>query len=99
MIKEAPGGVQFEWDEAKAESNFEKHKVSFEFASEVFLSEQSIRFVDTRFEYGETREIVIGAVEGIVLIVTFTMRDDRTRIISARRANRDEVKKYHGNFT
>jgi uncharacterized DUF497 family protein len=55
--------------------------------------------VDTRFEYGETREIVIGAVEGIVLIVTFTMRDDRTRIISARRANRDEVKKYHGNFT
>lgn len=99
MNKKTLGGLEFEWDQLKADSNFEKHKISFEFASELFLSENSISFIDDRFDYGETRQIIIGAVEKIVIIVAFTVREDRIRVISARKANRDEVKKYHGNFT
>jgi len=51
--------------------------------------------IDDRSDYGEVRRISIGMIDGIVfLAVVHTDRQDKTRIISARRANRAERKKY-----
>ena len=86
--------MTFEWDEAKNAGNINKHGVSFAIASRIF-EEAVVTFRDDRFEYGEEREISIGQVEGILfLTVVHTDRDGKTRIISARRANGVERKRY-----
>lgn len=91
--------MQFEWDEQKAKANRQKHRVSFELAQEIFLNEQVLSFEDNRFNYGEVREVALGAVEGVVLYVVFTVREERIRIISARRAARKEAERYYDYFT
>jgi len=85
--------MKFEWDENKARANLEKHKVSFELASEIFSKEQVLSFEDDRFDYGEMREIALGEVEGVVLYVVFTVREQRIRIISARKATTKEAQR------
>ena len=84
----------FEWDSAKERSNRAKHGLDFRTAARVFLDPLLLEFEDDR-EYGETRWIAIGAVEGRVLFVTYTERDDRCRIISARGAEPHERRRYH----
>ena len=84
----------FEWDEEKNRTNIEKHGVSFELASRIF-DNHVITFVDTRFDYGELREVSIGTVDGlIILTVVHADRDGKIRLISARRADRKERKIY-----
>lgn len=94
--------TEFEWDRDKARSNEKKHGVSFDAAVLVFddpyiLSKQD-RVVD-----GEFRWQSIGLVEGMaLLLVAHTVEDEehlveRIRIISARRANRQERTKYEEN--
>ena len=87
--------LRFEWDDEKARNNDAKHGVSFEFATRVFGDPLAIELVDDREAYGEDRLILIGAVGGIVLFVAFTEREDRIRIISARRATKDEQDSYY----
>ena len=84
----------FEWDEAKAAENYTKHGVSFETAAEVFTDPFAIERLDDREHYGEDRFILIGMAEGAVLTVVYTERDDRLRLISARRATRVEQDDY-----
>ena len=91
--------MEFEWDEQKARINLQKHGVSFEIASEIFFKEEVLSFEDDRFEYGEIRSVALGQVEGVVLHVVFTVREDRIRIISARKATRKEAQKYYEYFT
>lgn len=84
----------FEWDDDKNRKNIEKHGVSFEVASRIFEN-RTVTFIDTRFEYGELREVSLGIVSGIVVLtVVHTDRDGKTRIISARRADRKERQRY-----
>lgn len=91
-------GDLFEWDPAKASSNLEKHAVSFEEAQSVFLDTTSLTIPDPLHSNGEQRFITIGiSVMGTVLVVVHTDRDDRIRLISARRANRRERKVYEQN--
>lgn len=79
--------MQFEWHAAKAEANLRNHGVSFELASTVFRDPFAVERVDEREDYGEERLVVIGMAEGnVLLFVAFTEREDRIRIISARRA-------------
>ena len=91
--------LRFTWDEAKAASNRTKHKVSFEVAARVFLDPFALSEQD-RIEGGEYRWRTIGAVEGVVvLLVAHTTHgeEDGTeviRIISARRAERSERRRY-----
>lgn len=87
--------MKFEWDQAKARSNLDKHGVSFEFACGVFADPFAVeRFDDTR-PGGEDRYIIIGSADGvIILMVVYTDREDVTRIISARRATRRERNDY-----
>jgi uncharacterized DUF497 family protein len=85
----------FEWDEAKAAANLVKHGVSFEQARQAFDDPFAIDFVDDREDYGESRLILFGMVEGRLLVVAHTLRDDKVRIISAREAEPHERRKYH----
>lgn len=73
--------------------------MSFELAQEIFLKLEVLSFEDDRFDYGEVREVALGEVEGVVLYVVFTIREEAIRIISARRATRKEAGRYHDYFT
>lgn len=85
---------RFEWSAAKARANLSKHGVSFEVAKLVFDDPRSLDEIDHRADYGEDRFNVIGIVRGRILTVTFTERDGRFRIISARKATRREQDDY-----
>ena len=81
--------IEFEWDPKKAADNLKKHGISFEVASELFEGNHKDT-EDTRYEYGETRYIAVGNVDDVPLVVVFTLRGSNIRIISARKANRNE---------
>lgn len=91
----------FEWDEDKAISNFQKHGIRFENASKVFDDPNCLTQQD-RFENGEYRWQTIGMI-GLdqILLVAHTYVDDDAntivRIISARKATKQEIRKYYGN--
>lgn len=87
--------MDFEWDDAKAASNEAKHGVPFPYAARVFLDPQRLDGPDLRKDYGEDRRIVVGAIEGRVLVVAYTIRGQVLRLISARKANEREQKRYH----
>lgn len=84
----------FEWDQAKEQSTIAKHRLDFRTASRVFLDPFLLEFEDDR-GYEETRWNVIGLVDSRLLFVTYTERNDRIRIISARGAEPHERKRYH----
>ena len=68
--------IKFEWDPNKAKANWDKHKVSFEQARDVFKDIMALDEPDEREDYGEERSIRIGVVEGRLLVVTYTERID-----------------------
>jgi uncharacterized DUF497 family protein len=87
--------MEFEWDTAKAELNFKRHRVDFEDAARIFLDNNRLEIYDGREGYGEDRWANIGHVHGSILYVVYTVRhEDRIRIISARKANSHEKKQY-----
>jgi uncharacterized protein len=87
--------LKFEWHEAKAEANLQAHGVSFDLAKSVFKDPFAIERLDDRKHYGERRFVIIGMAEGhVVLFVAFTEREERIRIISARRATQHEQDDY-----
>jgi hypothetical protein len=86
--------LHFCWDEAKAESNLEKHGVTFEAATFVFDDPRRLEREDV-FARGEYRNIVIGQVDGVFLTVVYAIPEDNLcRIISARVATAHERKAY-----
>jgi uncharacterized DUF497 family protein len=86
--------VDFEWDPTKAESNLRKHRITFDFATRVFSDPNLIEQTDEVEYDGEIREQVIGRVQEFVLYVVYTIRLEKVRIISARRATRNEYLEY-----
>jgi uncharacterized DUF497 family protein len=87
--------MNFIWDEKKAARNKQKHKVDFPTATMVFLDPGRIEEYDGVHSVHEERWLTIGLVQEGVLFVVYTERDDVTRIISARKANKDEQEKYY----
>lgn len=85
--------VEFEWDEEKARINKIKHGISFEVAAFVFNDDHRIEYFDTKHSATENRYITIGLVED-VLVVVYTFRDPKYRIISARVATKKEREWY-----
>ena len=85
----------FEWDERKAAQNVAKHSVPFDYAARVFLDPYRLDSEDKRRDYGEERRLTLGAIEGRLYAVAYTMRGTIIRLISARKANEREQKKYH----
>ena len=88
-------GHRFVWDKIKAESNFVKHKISFEEAASVFILDEQETFLDDEHSYDEERLIIIGLSQALrVLTVVHCLRESDTiiRIISARKATQVELK-------
>ncbi|WP_415063200.1 BrnT family toxin [Bdellovibrio sp.] len=82
------------WDTRKAETNFKKHKVSFEEAATVLFSDRSIEIEDLR--HSEQRFIIIGfsSFTRLLAVVYAHKYEDEIRIISARKATKNEAEKY-----
>ena len=91
--------MQFEWDEEKAEVNLQKHKIGFEEAKTVFGDPFSITVDDPDHSTDEQRYIDIGkSSSGKLLVVVYTERGNKTRIISCRKATPTERKNYEKQF-
>ena len=92
--------IAFEWNQAKATANLKKHGISFEEAKSVFYDECAIQFYDeSHSELEEDRFLLLGLSHSLnVLLVCYSERDsdDVIRIISARKATKNERKHYHG---
>ena len=87
---------EFNWHHAKARSNYAKHGVAFDTAQKAFSDPFMVEVVDDTDNYGQERFLVIGMVEGQgqLLSVIYTPRQGRYRLISARRATKDEQDHY-----
>lgn len=85
--------MRFEFDATKDRANQAKHGASLALAVELDW-DTALVWVDSRFEYGETRMIALAPKTRILYYVAFVDRGEVRRIISLRRANRREVKHY-----
>ncbi len=91
--------IRFEWDTVKAASNQKKHGVSFEEARSVFFDEYATQFFDAENSGTEDRFLMLGLSNRTrILIVCHCERGDGDiiRIISARKATRNEREHYEG---
>ncbi|HEX2205037.1 MAG TPA: BrnT family toxin [Longimicrobium sp.] len=85
--------MRFEWDWRKAKANLQKHRVRFEDAVGVFYDEQAVTVDDPCDE--EERFVTIGMDNlGLLVVVVYTWRGEAIRLISARRATRNEARWY-----
>lgn len=87
--------LEFEWDPVKAKLNLKEHGVSFDEATTIFRDTLSITISDPDHSDSEDRFVDIGMSHRMqLLVVSYTERKDKIRIISARRATRAERKNY-----
>ena len=88
-------GYRFEWDGKKAATNLRKHRVSFDEAITVFGDPLNVLLPDPDHSATEKRYVLLGTSNRHrLLVVAFAERPPRTRLISARRANAKERRKY-----
>ncbi len=90
--------MNFEWDDDKNAANLAKHGIAFEEAATIFDGEY-LSFEDRRIDYGELRLTTLGRLAGeVIIVVVHTDRDERIRIISARKANRHERQVFNDHY-
>ena len=89
--------MKFEWDETKRQTNLRDHKLDFADAEIVFTG-ITFTFEDDRFEYGEDRFITLGLLREMVVVIAHTERKDTVRMISMRKATKNEQRLYFENF-
>ena len=86
--------MRFEWDDAKNDVNVQKHGIDFTDVWQVFTEPMLVDF-DVREDYGEERWIGTGWLHNVLIVVAWTEpEDDTIRIISARRADKHERRRY-----
>ena len=92
--------LEFEWDQSKATSNEEKHGIRFSEATTVFGDPMELTISDPDHSVGEYRFLSIGrSTGGNLLVVSYTEKEENhIRIISARRATRQEQRQYEQNY-
>ena len=100
MIDDDPTNIfarirTFDWHELKRERNLRERQIDFQDARFLFDGPTIIRRSDRK---GETRYMAFGFLHDVEVVVIFTIRGDVCWIISARRARRDERKKYHAHL-
>lgn len=83
----------YDWDEKKNARNKARRQLDFNDAEQV-LNGPTLTFEDSRMDYGEPRFITFGLLVGRLVVIAHTPRDDKTRIISMRKGNAREQKKY-----
>jgi len=85
--------MKFDWDEAKRRFNIRKHGIDFLDVAKVFDGD-ILTIEDDRYEYGENRFITLGILRNHVIVIAHTETETLIRIISARKATRNEEKLY-----
>lgn len=83
----------YEWDETKRDINIEKHGIDFA-AIHDFDWDSATIFADERRDYDEPRFVAYGYIKGRLVVVVYTERNERKRIISMRKANSREMNNY-----
>ena len=86
--------MEFKWDSKNAEINLQKHGVHFKSAIAVFADENRLTATDDRKDYKEERYTTLGRIENRIYVVIYTTASETIRIISARKANKREQKRY-----
>lgn len=86
--------MEFDWDADKAKANLRKHGIDFVGIPDRFQGETVTVFAD-RFDYGEQRYVTFGILEGRILAVAHTESEEKIRVISARKATRNEQESYY----
>lgn len=85
--------MEFEWDETKRLANLDKHGIDFIDVPDVFEGD-IVTIEDNRYSYGEQRFVTFGLLQGRVVAVVPTDRGELIRIISARKATKNEQRTY-----
>ena len=79
--------MEFEWDQTKSDECFRERGFDFVYALHAFFDPERKVRQDNRWDYGEDRYQLLGAIAGRVFVVVYAVRGDVIRIISARKAN------------
>lgn len=87
--------MEFDWDPRKAIANREKHGVSFDEAVLAFFDPNAIELFDDLHSNDEVRFQLVGISSVMLLFVGYTVRDDKIRIVTARKANPRQVRYYN----
>ena len=91
--------MDFEWDMAKSDLCQISRNFDFTYVISVFVDPNLLIERDQRWDYGEERYRALGLLDEKVFVVIYTKRPSVIRIISARRANRREVRRYEENHS
>ena len=89
--------MTFVWDEEKRKANLRRHGLDFADVEQVFENEL-VTDIDDRFDYGETRYYTLGILESFVVVVSHTEEDEVIRVISFRKAEKNEEEIYYKNI-
>lgn len=93
-----PEPIIFDWDKGNKDKNFKKHGISNEEAEEVFLNEP-VTFEDLKHSKLEKRFNSLGETDaGKKIFISFTVRGDKTRLISIRLMSKKEGQQYAENI-
>lgn len=87
----------FEWDEEKRQQTLLERGIDFLYAAQIFEGD-TVRIVDDRQDYGETRYLALGMVANEIFAVVYTMRGETIRLISARKARKKEYERYQNSI-
>ncbi len=86
--------MDFEWNENKRTLNIQKHGIDFSELRESF-NKPMVTKIDSRKDYGETRWIALGDMKGLVVVFVYIEKNNEIRLISARKATKNEQKIYY----
>lgn len=89
--------IEFEWDENKKILNIKQHDLDFRDGWMVF-EQPIIERIDDRYDYAEIRWIALGKMLDVIVVVIYTLRRQKIRIISLRKANKKEREIYEKNI-
>lgn len=90
--------MRYSYDPAKKKSNLIKHGLDFDEAKRVIESGHTVTFEDNRYDYDEPRFITLGNLDGSIVVIVTTESDSEIRIISMRKAEKNEQKIYFNNI-
>jgi uncharacterized DUF497 family protein len=86
--------MEFEWDETKSDACFTERGFDFAYVAQAFFDPDRLVEIDDRYDYGEERYRLMGRIQGRLFVVVYTLQNGVIRIISARKANQREIKRY-----
>lgn len=90
--------MQYSYDRTKKALNLKKHGLDFDDVKLVIESGKTLTFEDTRFEYGEQRFITLGMLQDTLVVIVTSETENEIRIISMRKADKNEQAIYYENL-